>query len=258
MNNGYLSPVVEELIAEHVADGKDARDLARALLESGLCAKYREAMNIATTELPHAYSIARDQGMSPSFDDTIAEAMLRGKGEAHLVGVLLDRGFFTDRNEARKIAQYEMLSRHSKRIDEAIQQSLAVDRKEWVYIDSRKNDSAHCRNHAHINGQCVPKDKPFTLVGLDGNTYYPMHPHDPVLPPEERMGCLCMHRGIVSDSAFGLSYEERRALYQKYREEDDGAWEAELDAKNRAKAGIESRIAKPAKKRQTSLDVDNE
>lgn len=41
------------------------------------------------------------------------------------------------------------------------------------------------------------------------------------------------------NSILGISEEERQRIYQKVRNELDDKWEKELDAKNRAKAGIE-------------------
>ena len=121
---------------------------------------------------------------------------------------------------------------------ESIMQSESIDRKEWVYTGDYRNESVHCRNHASMNGQIVPKDKSFTLVGLDGIAYYPMHPHDLILPPTERDDCKCIHQGVIKDEVLGLS---RRDLFKRQSEiayEDDVEWERELDAQNRAKAGI--------------------
>ena len=90
-----------------------------------------------------------------------------------------------------------------------------------------------------MSGVIVPKDEPFTLEGLDGVTYYPMYPRDPILPPGESINCHCIHRGIVNADILGLPLEERQRLQQEAIDADDGAWEKELDAKNKAKAGIE-------------------
>lgn len=89
-----------------------------------------------------------------------------------------------------------------------------------------------------MDGQIVPKDKPFELQGRDGVVYHPMYPRDPILPASETVNCHCIHRGVAADDALGMSLEERRQLQQKYIEEDDGAWKKELDEQNKAKAGI--------------------
>ncbi len=47
------------------------------------------------------------------------------------------------------------------------------------------------------------------------------------------------HRGIVNADVLGLTLEERRELQAQAIAEDDGAWEKELDARNKAKAGID-------------------
>ena len=69
--------------------------------------------------------------------------------------------------------------------------------------------------------------------------YHPMHPCDSNLPAGESINCHCMEQAIVDDDVLGMTLEERQALQQAIIDEDDGAWEAELDAANRAKAGIE-------------------
>ena len=115
----------------------------------------------------------------------------------------------------------------------------AVDRKKWKYTGDYRNNSEHCRNHASLDGTVIPKDEPFTLVGLSGETYYPLHPRDPSLPAEEREQCLCIVQGIAADSVVFLSLAERERIQAKAVAEDDGEWEKELRAKSRAKAGID-------------------
>jgi hypothetical protein len=88
-----------------------------------------------------------------------------------------------------------------------------------------------------MDGQTVPKDKPYTLKGIKGGTFYPMYPHDTSLPPEESINCHCLSEPITND--LGLSLEERQKLQQEIIDNDDGEWMKELDAKNKAKAGIE-------------------
>lgn len=83
-----------------------------------------------------------------------------------------------------------------------------------------------------------PKGQPFTLIGADGNTYYPMTPRDVCLPPRESVNCHCLLQPVVSEEVLGLSLEERQALQAQAIAEDDGEWEKELDAQNKARAGI--------------------
>jgi proteasome lid subunit RPN8/RPN11 len=90
-----------------------------------------------------------------------------------------------------------------------------------------------------MDGQIVPKSEAFELQGRDGATYRPMYPRDPLLPACESVNCHCIHRGIVNKDILGMSYEERKKLQQEIIDNDDGEWEKELDASNRAKAGID-------------------
>ena len=106
-----------------------------------------------------------------------------------------------------------------------------------VHTGSFRNDPRP--NHQAMSGQIVPKNEPFTLTGADGSTYYPQYPRDPILPASESVNCHCIHRGIASEKILGLSIEERRRLQAEAIAEMDAAWEAELNAKNKAKAGIE-------------------
>ena len=122
----------------------------------------------------------------------------------------------------------------------SLTQDPIMDRKEWVHTGDYRNDSEHCRNHASLDRTVIPKDKPFILVVLDGITYYPMHPHDPVLPTEESDGCQCMVRGIVRDDVLGITYEERLRLQEQAiaeLEAEDPDWEKKLDASNKIKSG---------------------
>jgi hypothetical protein len=90
-----------------------------------------------------------------------------------------------------------------------------------------------------MDGQVVPKTEAFELRGRDGNTYRPMYPRDPLLPACETINCHCIHRGIANKDILGMSYEDRKKMQEDFVASDDKAWEKELDAKNKAKAGIE-------------------
>ena len=48
----------------------------------------------------------------------------------------------------------------------------------------------------------------------------------------------CLLQPVVSEEVLGLSLEERQALQAQAIAEDDGEWEKELDAQNKARAGI--------------------
>lgn len=160
-----------------------------------------------------------------------------GNGIQDFITALQESGIREERYRARTTAITESLRAHSVAQEESIQQSPAVEEKEWVHTGSFRNDPRP--NHQAISGQVVPKNEPFVLTGEDGSTYYPQYPRDPILPAKESINCHCIHRGIVSEKVLGLSLEERKRLQAEAIAEMDDAWEKELDAKNKAKAGIE-------------------
>ena len=65
-----------------------------------------------------------------------------------------------------------------------------------------------------------------------------MTPRDVCLPPRESVNCHCLLQPVVSEEVLGLSLEERQALQAQAIAEDDGEWDKELDAQNKARAGI--------------------
>ena len=140
-----------------------------------------------------------------------------GKGIAEFAKEILDSGIRDEYYKARRVAVTEVLRAHSVAQQEAFMQSPAVD----------------------MNGQCVPVDEPFDLVGADGSGYSPMYPRDTTLPPEESINCHCICQPVVNEEILGLSLEERQQLQQQIVDEMDDEWEKELDAANRAKAGID-------------------
>lgn len=171
--------------------------------------------------------------------DLIQGAIDNGESIDSLTRKIMDGGWRTEYYQARRVAVTEVLRAHAVAHEEAIQQSPATDRKEWVHTGEHKNKPRP--NHQALwsedgsggmNGQIVPKGQPFTLNSVNGETYYPMHPLDPVLPACESVNCHCIHRGITNDDILGMSYEERKKMQQEIIENDDGAWEKELDAQN--------------------------
>ena len=167
----------------------------------------------------------------------LTDTLKDGKGIAEFTQALIDGGIRSERYRARAAALTETLRAHSVAQQEALIQNPAVEDKEWVHTGSHKNTPRE--NHVAMNGVIVPKDEPFVLEGADGVTYYPMYPRDPILPPGESVNCHCIHRGIVNVDILGLPLEERKRLQQEAIDADDGEWEKELDAKNKAKASIE-------------------
>lgn len=168
--------------------------------------------------------------------DIIQRTIDQGESIETLTRKIMDGGWRNEHYQARRVAVTEVLRAHSVAREEAIQQSPSTDRKEWRHTGAHKNKPR--QNHVDMDGQIVPKDKPFELQGRDGVVYHPMYPRDPILPASETVNCHCIHRGVAADDALGMSLEERRQLQQKYIEEDDGAWKKELDEQNKAKAGI--------------------
>lgn len=168
--------------------------------------------------------------------DLIQSAIDNGESISSLTQTIMDGGWRSEYYQARRVAVTEVLRAHSVAREEAIQQSPATDRKEWVHTGAHKNEPR--QNHVDMSGQIVDKDKPFTLIGRDGATYYPMYPRDPILPPGESINCHCIHRGITNDGILGMSYEERKKMQQDIIDNDDGEWEKELNAQNKAKSGI--------------------
>ncbi len=168
--------------------------------------------------------------------DIIQRTIDQGESIETLTRKIMDGGWRNEHYQARRVAVTEVLRAHSVAREEAIQQSPSTDRKEWRHTGAHKNKPRP--NHVDMDGQIVPKDKPFELQGRDGVVYHPMYPRDPILPASETVNCHCIHRGVAADEALGMSLEERQQLQQKYIEEDDGAWKKELDEQNKTKAGI--------------------
>lgn len=167
----------------------------------------------------------------------VNNAFENGDSIQKVVENLMDSYGFS-RARARATAITEILTAHSYSKEEAIRQSPAVDRKEWVHTGTHKNTPRPHHQTNPPNGQIVDKSESFEINSPKG-TYKAKFPRDTNLPAGERVYCHCVHRGIVNDDIMSLSLEERRALQQQAIDEDNGEWEKELDAKNRAKAGIE-------------------
>lgn len=174
--------------------------------------------------------------------ETEIEAVLKkglndGKGINDVANIIADSGIRSPGYRARRVALTEVLRAHGYAQLESYIQSPAVEEKMWKHTGAYRNDPR--QNHVDMDGVRVPKGQPFTLIGADENTYYPMTPRDVCLPPRESVNCHCLLQPVVSEEVLGLSLEERQALQAQAIAEDDGEWEKELDAKNRAKAGID-------------------
>ena len=188
-------------------------------------------------------------------ESLISNAFESGASIEDLKHKLMAEGVRNEEYRARSTALTEMLRAHSVAMEEAIQQSPATDRKGWRH--SGVHRIAPRENHVAMDGQIVAKEKPFVLLGRNGSTYHPMFPRDPNLPAEEVINCHCTHIPIVNDEVLGMPLEERQKLQQQIIDEDDEAWEKELDAKNKGKAGIEDTENEiPRTKQLKPLEVD--
>lgn len=170
-------------------------------------------------------------------ESILEKGLQDGSSIQEFTRAILDSGIRDERYKARRVAVTEVLTAHRAAQQEAFMQSPAVEEKAWKHTGSYRNSPR--KNHMDMDGQRVPVDEPFELRGIKGGTYRPMYPGDPILPPEERINCHCISQPVVSAEVLGLSLEERQRLQQEAIDEMDDEWEKELDAKNKAKAGIE-------------------
>jgi len=150
---------------------------------------------------------------------------------------ILESGIRDERYKARRCAVTEVLTAHRAAQQEAFMQSPSVSKKRWMHTGDYRNQPR--LNHVEMDGATVDKDSPFELLGADGEYYYPMYPGDTNLPAGERINCHCICQPIVDEDVLGLPLEERERMQREALDSMDDDWEAELDARNRAKAGIE-------------------
>ncbi|KAB0577238.1 phage Mu protein F like protein [Fusobacterium naviforme] len=167
----------------------------------------------------------------------LSKGLEEGIGMGEFTRRILESGIRDEQYKARRVAVTEVLRAHSVAQQEAFRQSPAVSEKMWRHTGEYRNEPR--KNHEDMDGQRVPVEEPFELIGADGETYYPMYPRDTNLPPGESINCHCIIQPVVSEEILGLSLEERQALQQQAIDEMDDEWEKELDAKNKAKAGID-------------------
>lgn len=168
----------------------------------------------------------------------LVNGLKNGQSVAEFTQAFLDSGIRNEYYRARRVAITEVLTAHSVAAQESYMQNPAVQEKEWRHTGSYRNEPR--TNHVAMSGQRVPATAVFKLYGADGGVYYPLYPRDTTeLPAGERVNCHCIAQPIVSEKILGLSIEERRKLQDEAIAEDDDAWEKELDAKNKAKAGVE-------------------
>ena len=167
----------------------------------------------------------------------LTKGLKDGTGIASFTREILDSGIRDEYYKARRVALTEVLGAHSVAQQEAFMQSPAVAEKAWKHTGAYRNEPR--QNHVDMDGQRVAKDAPFTLTGIKGGIFEPMYPRDVILPPEERINCHCICQPVVSEDILGLSLEERQRLQQEAIDKMDDEWERELDARNKARAGID-------------------
>jgi len=172
----------------------------------------------------------------------IVSSVNEGKSVAEVSRMILDGEWRDEYYQAQRISLTEMLRCHSVAQNEAIIQDPAASKKQWVHSGAYKIEPRP--NHVKISGQIVGKDEPFVLEGADGNTYYPMYPRDPNLPPGESINCHCVCRAIADENILGYSLEERQQMQQDIIDARDASFDDEIDAK----AQLEAEIARSKKK----------
>lgn len=167
----------------------------------------------------------------------LEKGLKNGDSIATFTRNILNSGIRDEYYKARRVALTEVLRAHSAAQQEAFMQSPAVSEKMWKHTGEYRNEPR--QNHVDMDGQRVSVDEPFELTGADGGSYECMYPRDITLPPEESINCHCICQPVVSEEILGLPLEERQRLQQEAIDSMDDEWEKELDAQNKAKAGIE-------------------
>lgn len=204
-----------------------------------------QALSKRTTAWVESWSGELSQLMKLETEDKIEKVLTAGleKGSSvdEIARAISDSGIRDVGYRARRVALTETLRAHGYAQMESYIQSPAVEGKTWRHTGGYRNKPRN--NHVAMDGVTVPKKEPFTLTGADGSTYYPMVPRDTSLPASESVNCHCITQPSVSEDILGMTLEERQALQAQAVKEDDGEWMKELEARNKAKAGIEEESA---------------
>ena len=175
-------------------------------------------------------------------ENILKKGLEEGVGIEEFTRRILESGIRNERYKARRVAVTEVLTAHRVAQQEAFMQSPSVTEKIWKHTGAYRNEPRE--NHVKMDGERVPKAETFRLIGADGHTYFPMIPGDTILPAGERINCHCTIQPLSDESILGMSLEERKKLQQQAIDEMDAAWEKELDARNKAKAGINEETVK--------------
>lgn len=170
-------------------------------------------------------------------EDILVKGLEEGISIDEFTRRIQESGIRDEYYKARRVAITEVLRAHNAAHQEAAMQSPSVVGKEWQHTGAHRNQPR--QNHIDMDGQRVPKEEPYTLIGADGNTYHPMYPLDPILPPGESVNCKCNFKDITDAEILGLPLEERKRLQQEAIDSMDAQWEHEREKENREKAGIQ-------------------
>ena len=175
-------------------------------------------------------------------ENILKKGLKEGVGIEEFTRRILESGIRDERYKARRVAITEVLTAHRMAQQEAFMQSPSVTEKMWKHTGAYRNEPR--KNHVAMDGKRIPKEETFRLAGADGHIYFPMVPGDTILPAGERINCHCLCQPVVDKDILGMSLEERKRLQQQAIDEMDDVWEKELDARNKAKAGINSDTVK--------------
>lgn len=171
-------------------------------------------------------------------ENILKQALEKGDSIPTLTQTILDSGIRDERYKARRCAMTEMFRSHNVSKYEASLQTPCIVQKMWRH----SGVGTPRPYHKYMDGIIVDKDKPFELIGADGEKYYPQYPVDPCLPAGEAISCHCFAEDIIDEKILGLSVDERQKLRDEAIAELDEAWEKEVDAKYRAMVGLSTDV----------------
>lgn len=164
--------------------------------------------------------------MNLSTKDTMERILLKASRENMTIDEVADEiansGIRQCGYRSRRVALTEVLRVESYAQQESMIQNPSAYKKKWVHVMSAQPRE----NHMAISGQEVFKREPFTLIGRDGSTYYPMCPRDTSLPASESVNCHCLMETVTDQKILGMTDEERISLRKKYMDEVDSEYDA--------------------------------
>ena len=144
-----------------------------------------------------------------AFKDGIAE----GNGVYSVIDNLRDHPSFNPAR-SRAFALTEVLTSYAEGQQVALEQSKAIERKQWVHTGSHKNKPRP--HHVALDGTEVAVDEYFNVGGHPA-----LYPRDRNLPVEERVNCHCGVDPVVDLEEFGISEEDLENMRAEARGEID-------------------------------------